>query len=292
MEDRDFIAQMAQFSALEQMVQMNATMERSQAFGMIGQIIDAEFFNPHSEEWVEIEGRRVLSVTRQGDRVFLTVMGEDGMFVDVPFDAVREISEDFWVPQQLQEIFASVNAQRAEDLIGRFVQALSVNGDNVEFIEGRVDSVKLAGDVAVLVIGNREVFLNEVHSVANNYQLLHSTHFTNGDRVTGVQIRDNRAYLVFDYNTTDRVRVNRINYATEALVYVDRYIRDGSIEGRVVDITLRSGIPWLNVRRADGTMGQVDFLNYLVNRSEGTSTSWAGPPPASDTGNDPDGSGA
>ena len=279
MEDRDFIAQMAQFSALEQMIQLNATFERTQAFGMIGKIISAEFWNPHSEEWVEIENRFVTSVTRQGATVFLTVIGNDGNPIDVPFDAVREVSEDFFVSQQLLDIFGTVQGQRASDLIGRYVQALSIQGENAMFIEGRVDSVKLAenGSQAVLVIGNREVFLHEVHSVSDRMQLIGSPHFTHGLEVTGVEIRNDRAYLVFDNGPrSEHVHIRRINHATEALVYVGRDISDSGIEGRVLSITIRGGIPFLNVRQANGTMSQIDFLNYLVNRAEGYSTSGPG----------------
>jgi len=271
MEDRDFVAQMAQFSALEQMVNLNTTFERSQAFGMIGKIIDAEFFNPVSEEWVEIEGRFVTSVTRQGDRVFLTVLGDDGNPIDVLFDSVREVSEDFFVTQQLYDIFANIHGQRATDLIGRHIQAITMNGENATFVEGEVTSVKLAGSQAVLVVGNREVFLHEVFSVADNYMLLNSPHFTHGDRLTGVEIHGNRAYLIFDNNPSPdaRIQIQRINHATEALVYVGAPIDYSGVRGTVESITIRGGIPFLDVRTSDGELEQIDFLNYLVSRAEG-----------------------
>jgi flagellar basal-body rod modification protein FlgD len=280
MDDRDFIAQMAQFSTLEQMMNLNNTFERTQAFGMIGKIIDAEFFCPHAEEWVEIDGRFVTAVRRQGDTVFLVVMGEDGRPIDVPFDAVFNVSEDFFVTQQLFDIFSNVNAQRATELIGRYVQAISYNGERATFIEGRVDSVKFAenGAQAVLVIGNREVFLNEVFSVADEPLLIGSEHFTHGT-VAGVDIRNNRAYLIFDNPPTlaeGRVHVRRINHATEALAFVGSHMNHGSIEGHVQSVTIRGGIPFLNVysEPTGGTRrGQIDFLEFLVDRAEGNASS-------------------
>jgi len=295
MEDRDFIAQMAQFSTLEQMVSLNTTFERSQAFGMIGKIIDAEFFNPVSGEWVEIEGRFVTSVTRQGDRVFLTVLGDNGDPIDVPFDSVREVSEDFFVTQQLYDIFASLHGQRATDLIGRYIQAITTNGDNANFVEGKVDSVKIAGSQAVLVVGNREVFMHEVFSVASEMQLIGSEDFTHGNELTAVEIRNNRAYLIFDNNQAARVHVQRINHATEALVYVGNFINDSGVAGTVESITIRGGIPFLNVRTADGELEQIDFLNYLVNRAEGNvnntppaTTPPPTTPPEGDSSSEPD----
>ena len=282
MDDSQFIAQMAQFSTLEQMMQLNNTFERTQAFGMIGKIIDADFFCPVREEWIEIDSRFVTAVRRSGDNVYLTVMGENGMPVDVPFDSVREVSEDFFVTQQLFDIFSSVNAQRATDLVGRYIQALSVNGDNTVFVEGRVDSVKFAegGAQAVLVVGNREVFLPEVFSVAPGMQLIGSTNFTNGGVLTDVIIADNRAYLVFDNNPAvgARVRINRINHATEALIYVGQDISHQGVDGRVRTITINGGIPFLDVYDIDTSVtppvwgnrrGQVDFLDYLVTRAGG-----------------------
>ena len=294
MDDRDFIAQMAQFSALEQMIQLNQTFERTQAFGMIGKVISAEFFNPHSEEWVSIENRFVTSVIRQGDRVFLTVLADDGTPIDVPFNAVHEVSEDFFVSQQLLELQANVQGQRAAALVGQWVQAIITQGEQVIFVEGRVDAVKLAenGNQAVLVVGNREVFLWEIFSVSDDYLLLNSPYFSHG-LLTDVRIINDRAYLVFDHdpNHNNHVFIRRINHATEALAYVGRHINDSGVSGTVTTVTIRGGIPFLNVRQADGSMAQIDFLNYLANRAEGISTSGPGGttppiPPDNDDGGD------
>lgn len=279
MDDRDFIAQMAQFSTLEQMMNLNNTFERTQAFGMIGKVIDAEFFCQHAEEWIEIDGRFVTAVRRQGDTVFLVVIGEDGRPVDVPFDAVREVSEDFFVTQQLFDIFANINAQRATELIGRYVQAITTNGDAAFFVEGEVTAVKLAenGRQAVLVVGNREVFLEEVFSVSEGPLLLGSTAFIHGDRLASVDLRNNRAYLVFENPRTPaegRVRVQRINHVIDALAYVGNFIDDGRVSGYAREIEIRGAIPFLNVySEPDGgdRVGQIDFLQYLVERSE-----WSG----------------
>jgi flagellar basal-body rod modification protein FlgD len=194
MDDRDFIAQMAQFSALEQMVQLNATFERTQAFGMIGKIIDAEFFCEQREEWTVVDGQKVLSVTRQGNSVFLTVLSENDegvrRLVDVPFDAIREVSQSFFLNEQLNEIFTHVQGHRATDLIGSYVQALTINGDNLEFVEGRVASVKLHGNQAILMVNGREIFFpHEVSSVSDRPLLIGSPYFTHGARVNDVQIR-------------------------------------------------------------------------------------------------------
>jgi flagellar basal-body rod modification protein FlgD len=273
MDDRDFMAQMAQFSALEQMMNLNATFERTQAFNMIGKIIDAQFINPVSGEWVDIEGELVTAVTRRGESVFLTVV-IDGAPVDVPFDSVSQVSEDFFVSQQLDIIFNQVQGTRVQDMIGRYVQAVTVNGQRLEFIEGRVDSVKLNGHQAILVIGNREVFFNEVSSVADNMRLIGSDAFTHGDYVTGVDIvrsgTTTRAYLLFDNDS--RINIQNITLATDAINFVGLPFRDGPITGIVEDIQIRNGIPFLNVRRENGEVSQVNFADYLARRSGNEAT--------------------
>jgi len=171
MDDRDFIAQMAQFSALEQMMNLNATFERTQAFTMIGNIIDATFTCPTTGERVEIEGALVTSVVRNGQRVYLTVAGEvdsngHRRMIDVPFDAVRVVSEDFFLDMQLREIFAQIQGQRATDLMGQYVQGFAVMGETLEFVEGPVHSISMQDDIAILHVGNRElVFPRDVFSV-------------------------------------------------------------------------------------------------------------------------------
>ena len=283
MDDRDFIAQMAQFSALEQMVQLNATFERTQAFGMIGKIIDAEFFCEQREEWIEIDARQVLSVTRQGQSVFLTVLNEDEdgvrRLVDVPFDAVREVSQSFLLNEQLYEIFSHIQGHRAQDLIGRYVQAITINGENLEFVEGRVTTVKTHGSQSILMVNGREIFFpDELMSVSDNPILIGSEYFVLRDgtpvTVVDVQIRGNRAYLILqDADGEDhRVRVQRINYVIDALAYVGRHIEDSGTAGMVENIEIRGGVPFLNVRTENGNLRQINFLTYLINRTEGTTT--------------------
>ena len=274
MDDRDFIAQMAQFSALEQMVQLNQTFERTQAFSMIGKTVEFSMPHPITGEWIDDYGL-VTSVTRQGNQTFLTVNG-----MDVPFDAVREVREDFITAHQLDAIFQHVTGQRAQDLVGRYIQAIVDGGENQPpvFIEGRVDSVRFASNgQAILSVGTREVFFpQDVASVSDRHLLLGSPHFTHGGMVTGVDLqnvvvegeRTTVAYLLFDGGAS-RVRINLINLATDAIGFVGRQISHTGVTGTVRDITVRNGVPFLNVYNGETRVGQIDFADYLLARSGG-----------------------
>jgi flagellar basal-body rod modification protein FlgD len=262
MDDRDMMAQMAQFSALEQMQNLNHTFERSQAFTMIGRMVEYGFRHPHSGEWIEGVGL-VDAVTMQGNDNFLLV---DGM--DVPATAVRGVGENPENP--INEVLNAVNQARIQDMVGRTVQALLHNaqGEVTDFVEGVVSYIKISGSQSVLVIGNREVFPWEVASVADGPILIGSQLFTNGDKLAGVDIRNNRAYLLFENGT--RVHVERINYAMEAIKYVNQFIQHGPVAGVVQNITIRNSVPFFNVRveGTDGeyTMEEISYLTYLADR--------------------------
>ena len=281
MEDREFIAQMAQFSALEQMINLNQTFERNHAFSTLGRSVDAAFVHPVTGEWTEISGL-VTAVNTQGNQVLLVVNG-----IDVPFDAVKSISEDFFVSHQLDAIFQHILSQEANNLVGMYVQAITVNGDNQEFVEGRVTQVRMnpqTGQI-ILTVGTRDVFRHEVTGIAGEPQLINVPGFVFGNRtptntledvlVTRIDIVGNRAYLVFNINDTQgqplRQHIERINYATEALRFVGQEISHAGISGRVGSISIQAGVPHFNVYEyTNGVRGDfqgaISYLNYLADR--------------------------
>jgi len=90
MEDREFISQMAQFSSLEQMSNMNTEMKSmatrsaaSEAYSMLGKRIEA--YDELSERTIT---GTVSSVIRKKDEILLKV-GRD----EVPLSAVHSVSE-------------------------------------------------------------------------------------------------------------------------------------------------------------------------------------------------------
>ena len=284
MDDREFIAQMAQFSALEQMMNLNQTFERHHAFGTLGRTVDAAFVHPVTNEWTEMSGL-VTAVNTRGSQILLTVNG-----IDVPFDAVRSISEDFFVSHQLDAIFQHILSQEANNLIGRYIQAIAIHGERQEFIEGRVTQARMnpqTGQI-ILTVGNRDVFRHEVTGVAGTNLLLNVPGFVYNNQavtVANVDIVANRAYLVF--NNGSRQHIERINYATEALTFMNREIAHAGVQGTVGSIFIRSGVPHFNIYdyryqynddnepiyndngdhiRAWVRVGTISYLNYLAER--------------------------
>ncbi|MCX7922378.1 MAG: flagellar biosynthesis protein FlgD [Clostridia bacterium] len=86
-EDKEFIGQMAQFSSLEQMQNMNSSLSQSQAFTLIGKNITANIADANTSELKAITGE-VTSVKVNKGKIYVVVKGED-----VPVDRITNVTE-------------------------------------------------------------------------------------------------------------------------------------------------------------------------------------------------------
>ncbi|GMQ60478.1 hypothetical protein AN1V17_48780 [Vallitalea sediminicola] len=84
-QDKDFLAQMAQFSALEQMQNLNTSASMSRAYELMNKDIFANVVNPVNLEVTPVAGT-VRGVFMQNGNVFLKV-GD----IDVPLDKVEGV---------------------------------------------------------------------------------------------------------------------------------------------------------------------------------------------------------
>ncbi len=75
-DDKEFIAQMAQFSSLEQMQNMNGSMTKSQAFTLIGKVITATTTDDKTLEVNSVQGT-VTSVKMKDGKTFVVVNNKD-----------------------------------------------------------------------------------------------------------------------------------------------------------------------------------------------------------------------
>lgn len=88
LEDKEFIAQMAQFTALEQTKNMNSLLTNSEAFSMIGKYINASTTDEKTGEISDIEGT-VTSVKISDGKTYVVVNNKD-----VLLDTITNVSED------------------------------------------------------------------------------------------------------------------------------------------------------------------------------------------------------
>ncbi|MGB9779300.1 flagellar hook capping FlgD N-terminal domain-containing protein [Caldanaerobacter sp.] len=85
-DDKEFLAQLAQFSALEQMQNLNESFTSVKAMSFIGKNIHASI-NDGNGNYREVFGK-VEGVYRENGQYFLNVRG-----LDVPLDAVKAVFE-------------------------------------------------------------------------------------------------------------------------------------------------------------------------------------------------------
>lgn len=85
-DDKEFLAQLAQFSALEQMQNLNESFNSVKAIALIGKNVYATI-NDGNGNYKEVFGK-VDAVYRENGQYFLKVKG-----LDIPLDAVRAVTE-------------------------------------------------------------------------------------------------------------------------------------------------------------------------------------------------------
>ena len=88
-EDKEFIAQMAQFSALEQMQAMNASNTAMKGFSMIGKYVSALFADSITGQTQKVEGH-VESVTMNGSKTYVVVGGKE-----IPIESIYNVADGY-----------------------------------------------------------------------------------------------------------------------------------------------------------------------------------------------------
>lgn len=265
LDDKEFIAQMAQFSALEQMQNLNQTTVNSQAYSMVGKYVVGSLNNAITGETTQVSGR-VDSVVMKKGTPFLVINDNE-----IELSAVTNIFED-----EVQLNMANANAannftSQNISLIGRYVQALTLddNGNVASFVEGKVDHVKLVGGSPVLVIGNKDIYPGELISVSDDMMLVGRTIQVDdkamfseldgsetymgdnyvGQTISDVEIAGDSACLVLENGGI--IEISKIDAVTEALGFIDNKIRTADTEGIVTGVFIINKEPALILE--DGT---------------------------------------
>ncbi len=149
MEDKDFIAQMAQFSSLEQMQQLNSGFGYTQAYSLLGKTVTASMVDETGQQ-TTISGV-VTGVT--------TVSGAPYLIVGdklVPLSASMVVEPDAGSATVLQSAL----------LIGKTVTAsyLDENGEK-QTITGVVTSVSLENGQPMATVDGKLVHINDITAV-------------------------------------------------------------------------------------------------------------------------------
>ena len=128
--DKEFIGQMAQFSALEQMQNLNSSFTATKAYGLIGKGITASIVDPSTKETTIISGD-VSSIKVSSGKYYAVVKDSD-----VPVEDITNITDSSYSSQS--------NLSAYTNLIGFNVNGIVYNSENGDMIKvsGLVKSIQ------------------------------------------------------------------------------------------------------------------------------------------------------
>lgn len=134
MEDKDFIAQIAQFSALEQMQNLNQSFSYSMGFSLLGKYVSAAVIDSGTGETRYVDGE-VTSVHTQAGEVYVVVND-----TDVPLKNITYVSEK-------PNSYKDAELEKYNSLIGMLSTVETVLSDNTTYeMEGIVAKIEKKKD--------------------------------------------------------------------------------------------------------------------------------------------------
>lgn len=254
-EDKDFLAQMAQFTTLEQMQNMNQTLTQFSTYSLVGKIGVLESYDETTGETSVIEGR-VEGVSMKSGEAYVTINNTEYLA-----SSISNVYEDYTEMGFIKNIQDALLTSENVNLVGKTIQAIIVDldGNSTDFIEGVVDYVKFENGNAILSVNNNDIYAGEVLSISDDNMIIgkdiniklydqdtDSFNYSSG-KVQEIVFQDNNAYAVINLEdgTQEQVKVNYINHITEALNYVGDTINFDN-ETLVIDnVTLYDGDVYL-----------------------------------------------
>ena len=288
MDDREFIAQLAQFSSLEQMQNLNTTFNRFQAFNMIGQHVMGFGRNPVTGQIREIAGR-VDSVRIQAGEPWLIIERADGTEDEIRASDVQFAADDSHALTLMLLDRINNNMQTTGfmtqllGMVGNYVQVLTHNERGVPngFVEGRVEFIDFTTAMPTLAVGNERLRSDEIISIGTRQMILGQQIgvFAGGTVGAGgniASIRVDGDYTFAVLENGDEHRIDFINFLTEAF----NLRRDAQAppEGtnatvthgvdndtyRVYGVHIQNNAVWIRLQNVEtGTIESMPYISFV-----------------------------
>ena len=119
-DDKEFIGQMAQFSALEQMQNLNTSFTATKAYALIGKTITANIKDSSTNETTIIQGD-VSSIKSDSGKYYAVVRG-----TDVPVESITDVTDS---------AYSQNNLSAYTNLIGCNVNGIAYNSEDGDMIK-------------------------------------------------------------------------------------------------------------------------------------------------------------
>ena len=297
MEDHEFIAQLAQFSSLEQMQEINNQTVRTQAFGLVGREIVAEVRNEMTNTVDVVIGQASSAVIQNGNPYLMleTLQGTR----QVSMHDVRYVGDDLTT-----DLLARINSvllnQQNLGLVGQYAQFVERNeeGHITRFVEGRIDSLRFDRERGmILTVGSHEVAAANVMEISPNpmvvgrpVQGISIRNEVDGEVTGGVNVGPNSEIREIRVHRTDgsgttfhadvlyngqvhTLLVDDIEQFTAAMRTIGTIFEGYNVDG----VTLRGGVPHLRLSGGPSGSREVMFTGNVSQDSLiGRSISWLG----------------
>lgn len=155
MEDREFISQMAQFSTLEQIQNLNNSIAFNRAYDLVGKNIVTEVLSEDGETTNLIVGK-VDAVYSSSGEIFLTVGDKNIKF-----------SDKIGVVDDKNAVLSSMILSGA-NIIGKHVTAEVANeeGETIT-VSGVVEKVSIEDGQVLLTVGSQIININDLKEIKN-----------------------------------------------------------------------------------------------------------------------------
>ena len=150
-DDKEFIAQMAQFSSLEQMQNMSNTLSNSQAFSMIGKRVTATISDSSTSQLKTVVGE-VSTVKVSNGKTYVVINGQD-----IEAGKVTQVDESIYN--------SNSNLSAYTNLIGYRVKGATYdsNSGDVVYVNGDVSEIQKGLYEDYAVMDNVSVTISEIN---------------------------------------------------------------------------------------------------------------------------------
>lgn len=244
MDNTEFIAQTAQFTALEQMQNLNQTMTNAQAFGTIGKGVFMNTKDEQTGQYEMIYGI-VQSVEIVNGKPYLNLGDKSAPYEDIT--KVQDV--DFGDN--------SAMVSQAMGLIGKTIQGIRVDDklNPVGYVEGKVDFVKFVEGIPVLSVNGRDVYLGEVVAVSENTMLIGSNvNAAVGEdgkdvisgKIEDILLEDNKIFVKLE-GSDKEIELEEIGSLVSSLSLVGQNVTAGEVSGKVDSVIIRDKKVYLQV---------------------------------------------
>lgn len=244
MDNTEFIAQTAQFTALEQMQNLNQTMTNAQAFQTIGKGVFMNTMNEQTGQYEMIYGV-VQSVDIKNGKPYLNIGNKSAPY------------EDIYRVQDVDFGDNSAMVSQAMSLIGKTIQGIRVDNElnPTGYVEGKVDFVKSVEGIPVLSVNGKDVYLGEVVAVSENTLLIGSqinaaigedgSQVIDG-KIENIILKDDKIFVKIEGHDKE-VEVEDIGSLVSSISLVGQNVTSGEVSGKVDGVIIRDKKVYLQI---------------------------------------------